>query len=323
MVKKINRTKAFVSFLIWTTVYFSSLGYYVADRMNLLPLSLDTITAKYNGFMSGQWSMTTQGTVLFLIGVILFLPVWYYGCVLLYKINWNFHLFYKHREKVFQRKITLPSGGGSKLSMPIKLKLQKQGSSSQLQTNASAVVIPPAPELIQRQTDVTPTHQQSNQIQMLPAVDDTIINKIEQLLNTYQVDVFKDISLNNKIIPLTASVDEVAYVIAVIHEPDEFFIINTEDGIDSDWFTTRSVISSPAKFVKEAAQTLVTMEPSSVVVPIVVIAGGQIDEYEEVENIFAEHQVILTRFNQGGPDNIQLLEDYLNLCLTKKEDGVS
>lgn len=325
MAKKINRTKAFISFLIWTCTYFSLLGYYVAYRLNLHPLSWDTITARYNGFMSGQWSMTTQGTILFLIGVISFFPIWYYGCVFLYKINWHFHLFHKHHEKVFQRKLVFNSSGNSKLNIPMKLKSQNQGHTAQTLGQASASDIPPSPEPIQRMAVPTSeaSVQSNNDVQTPPEVDSAIKDEIEQLLNRYQVDIFKDIFLDNRIIPFAVSFDETAYVITIVHEPDEFFIINTEDGIKGDWFTTRSVIPSPTLFIKKAAQALEAMEPSSIIVPIIIISGGQIDEIEELENILTENQITLVRYKQGGPDSIQTLEDYLDLNLVKKEDNAS
>ncbi|MBR4926861.1 MAG: hypothetical protein IKY98_00895, partial [Alphaproteobacteria bacterium] len=299
--------------------------YYTAVRLNLLPLSWDNITAKYNGFIAGQWSMTTQGTILFLTGVILFFPLWYYGCVFLYKINWNFHLFHKHHEKVFQRKLVLNPSGASKLNIPMKLKLQNHGQMVQHPTSPSASAIPTPPAPIQRTPEVTSEAlvQSNNDMQMPPEVDSAIKDGIEQLLNRYQVDVFKDIVLGNQIIPFAASFNETAYVITIIHEPDEFFIINTDDGIHGDWFTTRSVISAPALFIKKAAETLKAMESDSIIIPVIIVAGGQIDEIEELENILADHQITLVRYNQGGPDSIQTLEDYLDLTLEKKEDNAS
>ncbi len=323
MAKKINRTKAFISFLIWTGVYFSLLVFYISNQLNLHPLSWDGIIAKYNGFISGQWSMTTQGTVLFLIGIILFFPIWYYGCVFLYKINWQFRLFQKHQEKVFQRKLILNPAGHSKLSMPTKLKRQNTGNTLQQQLKDSTPTAVPAPEPIQRTQTASLPSDSNNAIQMPVEVDSAVKDEIEHLLNEYQVDVFKDIVLDNRIIPFAASFDETAYIITIVHEPDEFFIINTEDGINSDWFTTRSVIPSPLQFVKKAAESLENMEPDSIVVPIVIVTGGQIDEIEELEDILAEHQIVLTRHGQGGPDTIQTLTDYLDLTLTKKEGGES
>ena len=70
--KKINYKKAILSTIIWTIIYFAFIIYYIKQDLGINLLSSEEVRVKYIGFISGQWSMDTRSSLLFLGLIIVF-----------------------------------------------------------------------------------------------------------------------------------------------------------------------------------------------------------------------------------------------------------
>lgn len=308
MAKKVNKKKAFLCFLWWTVFYLPVVIYYVYRDLNINLLSITDMQNKYDGFISGQWAMDTTDTLLFLGTVVLFFPVWIIGTVILYQINFKCPKLFKIREKSFKQKLVLNvhNDGVSKPKMPIKLKLQSAGQFSSLHTQQPDT---PRPVISDE------THA------LLSAVEkngtDQIISQLMTIAQAYGAECFVNIDLDGYQIPLAISTDdETAVLITIVNEQNSQLIIDTSDGINGDWFGTMTPLPSPAKFIKEGATKLLALEPSSRVIPVIVLASGEITDCAEVVHMLNQNGIILTRFNQGKPDILETIEEFLDKILS-------
>ncbi len=314
MAKKFNTKKAFISFLWWTALYLPVVVYYVYHDLGINLLSIADMQYKYNGFVSGQWSMNTTDTLLFLGTVILFFPLWVIGTVMLYKIEWKGSPLFKTREKNFKQKLVLKikNDTGLKPKMPIKLKLKSVGES-----RPSVPVT--APLYPNPSNDTDTTHSVLSSVEKNGPEE--IISQLSTLVSKYNVESFENINLDGYLIPLALSTDdETAILITIVHEPDSQLIIDPTEGIAGDWFGTLTPLPSPAKFVKEAMHKLQELEADSQVIPVIVLAGGEITDCDQVTEMLIQEGIILTRFSQGGPETLETIEEFLDKILPLKSN---
>lgn len=312
--KKINTQKAVTSTLWWTAIYFTLILYYVHKTTGINLLNVSEWKYKYDGFVAGQWSMSGAQTLWVLSAVILFIPVWIFGSVVLYKINWSLPKFTKIREKNFKNKLVLKQQdtNGTRLKMPIKLKVQSSG----LATFAA-----------QNQPMQTTDRPLPSSDSILSTVEkdvagiENIADKILQIANRYQVEGFLNLNLDGIQVPLALSTeDETALLMTFINEPDSFLTADISDDIGADWFSTLGPIPSPVKSILQASEKLKNIESEADIIPIIVLAGGELSDCQTVTKILNQNGIILTRFAQGKPENLETIEELLDKILKKKSD---
>ena len=309
--KKIDKKKALVSTLWWTVIYFTLIVYYVYHTTGINLLKTSDWQYKYDGFMAGQWSMSTSESLLFLCAIILFIPIWIVGSMILYKIHWSLPKLTKIREKNFKNTLVLKQQEApcSKFKMPIKLKIQSNTFTS-LETPAATN---------------TPINYSSdallNTIEKDSKSVENIAAQILQLSQQYQVEGFLNLSFDGVQIPLALSTsDDTALLITIVNEPDSFLTADINDDLYADWFSTLGPIPSPVKLVHEASEKLHTLENEAGIVPIIVLAGGELNDCQSITQTLNQHGIILTRFAQGKPEALETIEDFFDKVLIRKNN---
>lgn len=301
MAKKINLRKAVWTTFFWTVAYFSVVIYYVYKDLGINLLSAADLQTKYYGFIYGQWSLDSNKTILLIASLFLFFPVWIFGAMTFYKINWKMPRLFKRSERSFKKQLLIKPQDG-KLRMPVKLQLKSSG-----YTPASTPLSAPVM--------TTP-----------PAQDDTVLSAVEkddaipqyanllQLARQYHVDIFENTVLDNLTVPVAISKDDedLAVLMTFIGGEQEHYSVNIEDGLDGDWYGTMAPIESPAAFIKEAADRLKALEENAQIIPVVVITAGQIEEADEVARFLKESGVELLRFSNGGPESLTSVKDFFD-----------
>ncbi|MBR5130434.1 MAG: hypothetical protein IKV03_04340 [Alphaproteobacteria bacterium] len=314
--KKLNKKKAILSTIWWTIIYFATIIYYVYHNFGINLLSPADLQYKYNGFISGQWSMAPTDTILFLLAVILFIPIWIIGSIVLYKINWSLPKNTKTLEKKFQNKLAInkQNSNGSRLKMPIKLKAQPSGLSA---LNISQTTEP----TLQKTQN---THENINSVVNTVEKNDNDIEQIAQQIleyaQQYQTEGFLNINLDGIIVPIAISTeDETALLITIINEKNSFLSVDIND-IEADWFSTLGPIPSPAQTIIQATNKLKAMEDNAQIIPIIVLASGEIKNCDEVSSSLNEKGIVLTRFNEGKPNTLETIESFLDRVLPKQAE---
>ena len=313
--KKINKHKAVVSTLWWTAIYFTLILYYVYHTTGINLLNISEWQYKYDGFIAGQWSMSTSDTLLLLCAIILFIPIWIGGSMMLYKINWSLPKFTRIREKSFKNKLILKQQDipVSRLKMPIKLKMQSSG--------LTTVDTPTLSPTIQPNTNST-SDAVLNTVEKDERDIENIAKQILEASSQYQVEGFLNLSLEGIQIPLALSTeDDTALLITIINEPDSFLTTDINNDIFGDWFSTLGPIPSPVKLIHDATKKLRELENEAGIIPIIVLAGGELDDCQNITQILSQNDIILTRFGQGGPAELETIEDFFNKTLDKKEES--
>ena len=311
--KKINKQKAFMSALWWTAIYFTLIIYYIYYSTGINLLHISDWKYKYDGFVAGQWAMSTTDTLCFLAFVILFIPFWILGTVILYKINWSVPKLTQISKKNFKNKIILShqDNNGSRLKMPIKLKIQSSGLgtfSAQSQENHAIQ----KDNFISSDSVIGTVEKDTTSIE-------NIASQILKYASQYQVEGFLNLNLDGIQIPLALSTeDETALLITIINEPDSFLTADINDDINADWFSTLGPIPSPVKSIRQAAEKLKGLENDAGIIPIIVLAGGELNDCKNITQILNQNDIILTRFSQGKPDALETLEAFLDNVLQKK-----
>ena len=312
--KKINTQKAIASTLWWTAIYFTLILYYVHKTTGINLLNVSEWKYKYNGFVAGQWSISGSQTLWVLSAVILFIPVWIFGSIVLYKINWSLPKFTKIREKNFKNKLVLKqqNTNGTRLKMPIKLKVQSSGLATfTAQDQPMQTIDRPVPS----------SDSVLSTVEKDMADVEKIAEEILQIAERYQVEGFLNLNLDGIQVPLALSTeDETALLITFINEPDSFLTADISDDIGADWFSTLGPIPSPVKSILQASEKLKNIESEGNIIPIIVLAGGELSDCQTVTKILNQNGIILTRFAQGKPENLETIEELLYKILKKKSD---
>ena len=312
--KKINTQKAIASTLWWTAIYFTLILYYVHKTTGINLLNVSEWKYKYNGFVAGQWSISGSQTLWVLSAVILFIPVWIFGSIVLYKINWSLPKFTKIREKNFKNKLVLKkqNTNGTRLKMPIKLKVQSSGLATFTAQNQPMQTI---------DRPVPSSDSVLSTVEKDMADVEKIAEEILQIAERYQVEGFLNLNLDGIQVPLALSTeDETALLITFINEPDSFLTADISDDIGADWFSTLGPIPSPVKSILQASKKLKNIESEGNIIPIIVLAGGELSDCQTVTKILNQNGIILTRFAQGKPENLETIEELLDKILKKKSD---
>ena len=314
--KKINTRKAVISTLWWTAIYFTLILYYVYRSTGINILKVSEWKYKYDGFIAGQWSMSGTQTLWVLSAVILFIPIWIFGSMMLYKINWTLPKFTKIREKNFKNKLVLKQqdGNGTKLKMPIKLKVQSSGLSAFTSQNQTTTA-PNGNHIISSDSVLSTVEKDKADIE-------NIAGQILKIANRYQVEGFLNLNLDGIQVPLALSTeDETALLITILNEPDSFLTADISEDIGTDWFSTLGPIPSPVKTILQASEKLKSIESEADIIPIIVLAGGELSDCRTITEILNQRGVILTRFAQGKPENLETIEGFLDKMLKKRSDA--
>jgi hypothetical protein len=270
---------------------------------------------KYDGFIAGQWSLSSTDTLLLLIAIILFIPIWIFGSMILYKTNWSLPKFTKIREKNFKSKLVLKQqdGNSSRLKMPIKLKIQSSGISPLATQN--------------QQTPTTFNNNTASSDFVIETIEkstentENIANQILQYAQQYQAEGFLNLNLDGIQVPLALSTsDETALLITIINEPNSFLTADINDNINADWFSTLGPISSPVKQILQATDKLKGLENDASIIPIIVLAGGELSDCKSVAEVLNKNGVILTRFDQGKPEALETINEFLDRILQRENN---
>lgn len=304
MAKKVDLKKACRVGIVWTILYFSVVIYYVYKDLGINLLSLQDLQSKYFAFSNGQWVLNSGKTILLISVLFLFFPVWIFGGMTFYRLNWRMPRLFKKKEKDFKREL-LNSTKESKSHIPVKLRPTSG------YTHLSAQTTLPVNMPILDTNTVIPVEEQ----EPIPGYEELV-----QLARHYMTDIFENIDLGKMTVPLAVSKkdEDLAVLITIISKEDDHFSVNIADGIEGDWYTTQEPVASPAAFIKKAADQLREMEPSSIVMPTIIISDGQLEDAEDVQHFLTENGITLLRFKNGGPKTLMSAEEFFEHFFEKE-----
>lgn len=301
MAKKINYKKAALVGLCWSIGYFAVVLYYTYMDLGFNLLSAAQWQSTYISFVNGFWAIDSKEGLLLLLTILLFFPLWIVGWIIFYKINWRLPFWMKRKEKTFKRELILNSNK-NKIHIPVKLRLQKNSFKS-LHTT----------EMLPKAVSSSVTHPTSTP--QMYASDD--IRNILSLSEYYAVTTFQNIVLDDQRVSLAISTDDMAVLIQILDKPKAAWTADLSE--NGEWYTAGEKISSPIMNIKKAANILQELEPDCQVIPTLILTCGELMDADSVVNYCADQGVYMLRFNEGLPETIPTLADFMNDTFSKKE----
>lgn len=300
MAKKMNYKKAGIVGLCWSIAYFCVVLYYTYMDLGFNLLSTTQWQSTYIAFVNGLWAIDSKEGVLLLLTILLFFPLWIVGWVAFYKVNWRLPLWMKHKEKEFKRELIVTPKKG-KLHVPVKLRLQNSSFKS-------------------AHTPITPVKREDTKTHQVSTPQTQAVNDIQDIIalsENFAVDTFQNVVLGDEKVPLAISTDDVAVLITMLDTPGAAWAADLSQ--NGEWYTAGARLPSPITTIQTAAAILQELEPDSQVIPVLVITRGEIMDADSVVSFCTQQNVRLLRFNDGMPDTIPELIDFMNNTFRKKE----
>lgn len=308
MAKKINYKKATLVGLCWSIGYFAVVLYYTYMDLGFNLLSAAQWQSTYISFVNGFWAIDSKEGLLLLLTVLLFFPLWIIGWIVFYKVNWHLPFWMKRKEKTFKRELILNSNQ-NKMHMPVKLRLQNNRFKSLHPTET---------------TEETPKSSDANSAftpQMYISDD---VEDILSLSKYYVATTFQNLLLGDQHISLAISADDTdtssddtTVLIQVLDKPGAAWTADLSE--NGEWYTAGEKISSPIVNIKRAAATLQELEPDSPIISALVLTQGELMDADSVVKYCADQGVYVLRFNEGLPETIPTLTDFMNDTFSQKE----
>ncbi len=308
--------------IVWTLIYVPVVGYVInlvfgytpfgalfyhssAGELRMLNPFEDWATL-YFAFMYDQWVINTFSDFALFLCFLLFFPIWGLGWLWALKVKWGGKLKFpihrnsqgkneiKHKiplkKKELVRPPALPVGTflDRKISAPI---------STEKETETTSNTIP------------TPALSQPN----VDELSAEITSAIKELGERFGFELFRNVQLDNFLIPLVLATDTKALLLKTLTSNNEWIADETiAEGSDKPtWFSSNGIEVSPFFEAGQAALSLAQKEPESVIIPVVVVVKGNIINAETMQPEWQSKGGYVVRYGEGLPENLMTLEKLL------------
>ena len=307
--------------VIWTLIYMPVVGYmidFVFGYTPFGPLFYHSSTGGvhilnpfedwgtlYFAFMYDQWIIDTFSDFLLLLCFLLFIPVWALGWFWVLKIKWSkklkfpFHFMYRQKIEIKQ-KIPLKK---KELIRPPALAV-----GTFLSGKISAPVSGEREQDKSKETISSPVIPQPN-----AELSPEFIVSIKELGERFGFELFRNVQLDDFLIPLVLATDTKALLLKILLSDKEWIADETiSEGSDKPtWFSSSGMETSPFFEVGQAAFSLAQKEPESKIIPVVVIVKGNIINAETMQKEWQSKEGYVVRYGEGLPESLMTLENLL------------
>lgn len=308
--------------IIWTLFYMPFVGYVIDLAFGYTPFGsvlnrsatgevrllnpFEDWAVLYRAFMYDQWVINTLTDFALFLSFLLFIPLWGLGWFWMLKVNWwkkwsaLFH-FSRHKEmekghkfplkkKVLVRPPALPAGAFLNRNFP-------SPAPATTRDGASAEADASVPSSMPPNTELTPE----------------ITAGIKELGERFGFELFRNVQLDDVIVPLVLATDTKALLLKLLTTENEWIADETiaEGSEAPTWFSSDGVEPSPFFEVKQAALSLAQKEPESAIIPVVVVLKGHIINAEAMLPEWQAAGGYVVRFGEGQPEILMTLENLL------------
>ena len=269
---------------VWGLVYFL----YVVPSLSILFqfdfLSSEAWHDKWLAFENYNWRIRKLPDVLLFLMMVLWIPLYFLGWFLFFKVNWLAFRFTPKPKTVVKRALDL------KKDKPLYAKPRAMPSAIQA-TKYVAPKLPGQEEETQKQA-TNKSHK--NVLQM--------IKQMAVVARKFKVEIFQHILLEGHKVPMAISTAARAMMIEIVNRKDVNWSVDFNDDIlASTWYSEGGMMERLAEDLIKASEALARAEPGSEVIKAICVTDGRILNAKPTVEYFKNHGIHLLVFNNGQP----------------------
>lgn len=269
---------------VWGVVYFL----YVVPSLSVLFqfdfLSSEAWHERWLAFENYNWRIRTLPDVLLFVMMVLWIPLYFIGWLLFYKVNWMAFRIKPKPKTVVKRALDL------KKDKPLYAKPRAMPSTIQ----ATKYVAPKLPGQEDEEQKQTTTKSHKNVVQM--------IKQMAVVARKFKVEIFQHILLEGHKVPMAISTAARALMIEIVNRKDVNWSVDFNDDIlASTWYSEGGMMERLAEDLIKASEALARAEPGSEVIKAICVTEGRMLNAKPTVEYFKNHGIHLLVFNNGQP----------------------
>lgn len=275
-----------VSGVIWSLIYFLYIMPCLGVLFHFNFLSPDAWHEKYLAFVNYNWRIRTLPDVLLVMMMISWIPLYFIGLFMSFKVKWSIFAFKPKPKTVVKRALDI------KKDKPQYAKPRAMPSTIQM----SKYVAPQLPGQEKKADAETKNKSHKNVLNM--------IKQMAVIARKFQVEIFQHILLEGHKVPMAISTAARAMMIEIVNAKGANWSVDfTDDVLQSGWYSQETVMEKMAEDLVKASEALERAEPGSEVVKVICLTDGRLLNAKQTVEYFKKHGIHLIYFNEGQPKN--------------------
>ncbi len=138
-----------------------------------------------------------------------------------------------------------------------------------------------------------------------------VIRQITAIANTFEVSVFPHVKLENTFTQLVVSDDATALLLKILPQSGTWQITQEEMVENSQWAIENEPAKPILKDIIESTATLARLEPDAHAISVIILAGGTLNETENVRSYLEQNGIRIVSL-KGDIPNIPSWQELLN-----------
>lgn len=335
-------------FILYSFIYFVGYGWLIgyvfgyspfmcfsSETKELFVNPLSDWTVLYEAFVSDEWIINSWGDTLMLVAFLSFFPLWIGLWVrlrraqLLKKIKMPFHAIKRRqlndvkpqqstlKTSLMMRPKPMPRGVSFGHSNAAQAKNQEGVQPAQ---NVATGAMPQASVAAGAPLSPNPeTTVSTNEISPV------LVEQMRQLGERYGCELFENVRMDDVTVPLVLATDTRAFFMTLLLDAREWIADEeiSEDAVEPTWFSAQGLIPSPFYTMRKAAATLAEKEPSSDIIPMVVLCSGNILNAQAMQQTWQEQGGFVVTWQTASDDNLMTLEEVIAQAYTPEDESTS
>ncbi len=314
--------KLFSLFLFYSFLYLCVGGTLLAYGLGVSPFycfSWKTYEIFYNPFADWHtlymrflyegWAVDSPKNVLIFFSFLFFFPLWI-GLWFFWvrRVHWTrlllkpFKSLQAHKAPVSNESTIVRHSNGRPLAL-------------RRASGFGGMVLPEASEQTGQKNETQSQAQSAvaNKTTQPTQIDKEIKNKIAHLGAQYGYDLFENVACDGFVAPLVLATDTVALMMMCLTQSREWIADEevSDESTEPTWFSAEGLIPSPFYQMTQVAEALRQKEQDSLIMPVVVVAEGNILNVQAVQQQWKECNGSVVLFENGKGEGLQTLEQLL------------
>lgn len=279
--------------LTWSVVYFYASSLKIHNVWRVSVFKFEQWKKLFVGWRSGEWVIDTPVEYMLCIVLLLWIPIWLIGLFFILRLT---------KKSDSQQVVRQAAASHPFIPAYTPANMPSQGKSMAIE--------PPAQTSTSQNTNTT-TNQDA-QTDWVPKDDNeaNALDVITQIAEENGLTPFPHVLLENELIPITISSDVDAFLIKVLAVQGTWSVSMTEPLEQSIW-SCNGQSKNVLKEIVLGKGILSKMEPESKVIPVVVLAQGNIENQDTILNWLLQRGVEVVTLPENSQNGIPQLNDIL------------